>query len=346
MAPWVCTEMVSSSDSLWARVEELIDLAPSEAALRAHGVHLIAAAVRRARARTISAGLRGDERRAAAMAMAAPLLLRRARAAYAGPLMLMKGPEIAARYPDPGVRYFRDLDLLAGDAHAAQRALTAAGFVEVGAPADYEDAQHLCPLAWPGLPLVLEVHREPSRPRWLAPVPVAAILDLAVPSATGVEGLLAPTPAAHALLLAAHAWSHKPLGRLVDLIDLAVAMPAGDRSRAGDLAQDWGWSGTWRVALGACDALIAGEHRSLSLSTWARHLEHVRDRSVLEDHVARIAAPVSTLPPRRVPAALRATLVRSMGRRGDERWEDKLKRSRLAVAHAFMDRSEHERTLP
>ncbi len=38
------------------------------------------------------------------ISMAAPLLLRRARAAYDGELMLMKGPEVAARYPHPSDR--------------------------------------------------------------------------------------------------------------------------------------------------------------------------------------------------------------------------------------------------
>jgi hypothetical protein len=338
--------MLSEADPVWDRVEALIDLAPSPAALRAHGMHLLAAGIWRSRGHTISEELRAEERRAAAMAMAASLLLTRARAAYTGRLMLMKGPEIAIRYPDPAARYFRDLDLLADDAEAAQRALTAAGFVEVGAPADYVGAQHLCPLAWPGLPLVVEVHREPNRPQWLSAPTAAEIFELATASATGVEGLLAPIPAAHALLLAAHAWAHKPLGRLVDLVDLAVALPAGDRALAGELARDWGWDGIWQVAHGAADAVIAGEHRPLSLSTWARHLERVRDRSVLEDHLARIAAPAWTVPLRRVPAAVGATLGGTVRRRGDERWRDKLTRSRLAVAHAFMDRSEHERTLP
>ncbi|HWF72782.1 MAG TPA: nucleotidyltransferase family protein [Solirubrobacteraceae bacterium] len=338
--------MLRDCGEVWARVEELIDAAPSTEALRAHGVHLLAAAVWRSRGRTVPDEVRADERRAAAMAMAAPLLLRRARAAYPGPLLLMKGPEAAARYPDPGTRYFRDLDLLAGDAPAAQRALTAAGFVEVGSPAEYADRQHLCPLAWPGLPLVVELHRVPNRPAWLAPPPAEEILRLAVPSATGVDGLLAPAPAAHALLLAAHGWAHKPLGRLVDLIDLAAVLGPGDRALAAELARAWGWEGIWRVALGAADALIGARDRSRSLSIWARHLEGVRDRSVLEDHLARVAAPACTVSLRRLPSALGANLSRTVGRRGHERWADKLRRSRLAVAHAFMDRSEHERTLP
>ena len=47
-------------------------------------------------------------------------------------LILMKGPEAAARYPDPALRPFCDLDFLVDDPAAAHRALMAAGFVEVG----------------------------------------------------------------------------------------------------------------------------------------------------------------------------------------------------------------------
>ena len=66
-------------------------------------------------------------------------------------------------------------------------------------------------------------------------------LSLAVPSATGINGLLAPSPAAHALLLAAHAWAHHPLGRIGDLIDVAAVLPADERPAAAALAQRWEW---------------------------------------------------------------------------------------------------------
>ena len=39
-----------------------------------------------------------------------PMLLRRARSAYDGRLMLMKGPEAAVHHPHPSDRVFRDLD--------------------------------------------------------------------------------------------------------------------------------------------------------------------------------------------------------------------------------------------
>ena len=57
--------------------------------------------------------------------------------------MLMKGLEVAVRYPDPGSRYFQDLDLLADEPEAAQQALLGAGFVELQTGRDYSADQHL-----------------------------------------------------------------------------------------------------------------------------------------------------------------------------------------------------------
>ncbi len=351
MGRWDCTDAMAAATGIWNRVDELVGRAPSVEALRAHGVHLLAARAWRSKGRPIPRTVREDERRAAMLAMAAPPLLERVRAAYGGRLALMKGPEVAARYPDPGVRRFRDLDLLADEPDAAQRALLAAGFVRLGSEAEYNGLQHLCPLAWPGLPLIVEVHREPNRPPWLRAPPGRELLNTALPSATGVEGLLAPAPAAHALLLAGHAWAHHPLGRLIDLIDVAATLSRGERGErgerrlAGELATDWGWDGLWRATLAVVDRLFAGERRPLSLTVWARHLEPVRGRSVLENHFARLAAAACALPPRSAPIAVGATVVRTATRRGDERWRDKLHRCRLAIGHAFMDKSEHERTL-
>ena len=115
----------------WRRIEEIVNGGASADELRIHRLHLIAARVWAAQGRTIPAALQVEQRLAAARAMAAPALLEKMRAAYSGPLMLHKGPELAARFPDPLERPFRDLDLIAEDPAAAQDALLAAGFVEV-----------------------------------------------------------------------------------------------------------------------------------------------------------------------------------------------------------------------
>jgi putative nucleotidyltransferase-like protein len=337
-------ESIAESE-LWTRVEKLVDGAPSLGSLRAHRLELAAARIQRARGVSIAPELRREQHQAAFLAMSAPMLLERARSAYDGELLLLKGPEVAARYAEPSDRFFRDLDLLAEDAPAAQRALIAAGFVEYGDPAAYEREQHLCPLVWPGIPLVVEVHRHANAPSWLPRLHPREILGTAVPSATGVRGLLAPSPAVHALLLVAHSWAHHPLARLRDLVDLAVVLVGEDRCRVREIAREWGWEGIWRVSEQAIDDVFAPRH-SHPPSFMARHLPSVRERSVLENHLSRLAAPVCALPAGRVPRAFAGVLADAARRHRDEPWRDKLNRARLSLAHAFMSTSSHEQTLP
>lgn len=328
---------------MWGRIAELVDRAPSLDALRAHRLQLLAASLWREQGRLVPDELAREVRSDAAMTMAAPMVLKRARAAYGGRLMLMKGPEVAARYPTPGSRRFQDLDLLADDPERAQRALIDAGFIEIQTGHDYTDDQHLCPLGWPGLPLAVELHRRPSCKAYLTPPPRDEVLAMTVPSATGIDGLLAPRPAAHALLLVAHAWTHLPLGRVGDLIDLAVTLPDGDRDEADALARRWGWERMWHTTLAVADALLTDEPAPAALRTWARHLAEVRELSVVENHIVKLTAPTFALPlgraPRGVGLALRDTVRPSV----DESWPQKLHRSVLAARHAFRSKSRHER---
>jgi hypothetical protein len=331
--------------TIWARVEELVDSAPTVQSLVAHRLHLVAARVWRSRGMVVPEVLAAEERRAIMIRMAARPLLERARAAYGGKLMLMKGAEVAAHYHHPSDRFFCDLDLLADDAPAAQRALIQAGFIQCGDPATYEEAQHLCPLVWPGVPLFIELHRRPNSPAWLPRRTAEDIFSLSAPSATGVDGLLAPDPAAHAMLLVAHSWAESPLGRLTDLIDVAAMLEGDGGRQADDLAGRWGWEGMWRVARRAGEAVLSDGDWPPSLNLWARHLIRARDRTVLENHLARIAAPASALPVSVAPIALASAIKLTAVPGNDEVWSRKLRRSGLAVAHAFMPRSRHNDSL-
>ena len=247
-----------------------------------------------------------DEWRAALATLAVPALLQRARAAYDGQLMVMKGPEVALRYPDPVLRAYRDIDLLADDAEAAERALLAAGFQAMGSAEVDDVGYHVCPLVWPGLPLCIELHRWPHWVEGLKPPPVRELFDAAEPSRLGVAGILAPAPHHHALLLAGHAWVHEPLRRLVELIDVAAVTDGTDREAVRTLARRWGCERVWHTTELAVDSLLYGAAPPLALRTWARHLHGARERTVLESRVQRLAGPAWGLPMREVPRAVLA----------------------------------------
>src|SRR3954454_25332597 len=122
---------------MWDRVDQLLAKAPHEQALRLHRVELLEARRRRAAGADVGA-LAGDVAIAAVRDLGALPLLARVRAAWDGPLVLHKGPELALDYPAPRLRRFWDLDLLTSNASAAQAALLAAGFREV----EKEDSGH------------------------------------------------------------------------------------------------------------------------------------------------------------------------------------------------------------
>jgi hypothetical protein len=279
------------------------------------------------------------------MALAVEPVLDRIRRAYHGTVMVMKGPEAAARHLHPGTRWFRDLDLLVDDPFAAQRALVEAGFVKGPREQDYAEAQHLVPLVYPGLPLVVELHRRPNVPCLIPSPPVQEILGMAVPSMTGVPGVVAPAAPVHALLLAAHSWTDRPVARLVDLVDVVAVLGEGNRDEAARLAHEWGWESLWHTTLGLADAVLAGEGQPLALRTWARHFDCARERTVLEEHVARVTAPAWTVPRAQAPRAVTAAVARTAARRPGERWPDKFRRSGLALRHALTAQSAHAKAV-
>lgn len=337
------THAQPNHDDLWAAASRLIDRAPSLDALRAHRLQFLALGLWLEQARPVPESLLDEARSAAVMTVAAPALLKRARDAYDGRLMLMKGAEVAAAYPDPSMRYFRDLDLVAEDAPAAQHALIKAGFAQVQSSHDFSADDHLCPLVWPGLPLLVEVHRQPSSPTYLATPSAEEVLSLAVSSATGVDGLLAPSPAAHAVLLVAHSWTHLPLGRVSDLLDVLAVLPDSERADADALAHQWGWEHMWRSTTAAADALFNGGRPTAPLRTWARHLIEVREPSVLASHLSQLLAPVVALEPARAAHGINWAVRELLGPGPDERWRTKLHRTTRALSNPLQRKSQHDR---
>ncbi|HUK95972.1 MAG TPA: nucleotidyltransferase family protein [Gaiellaceae bacterium] len=328
---------------LWAAVDRLVARAPQLSDLLNHRLELFAARQLRAAGEPVPPELLARERHAAVTFLAVPALLERVRAAYDGPLLLWKGPEAAARYPDPALRAFGDVDLLTPDAAAAQNDLLRAGFREVGDPALYRGIHHLRPLQWPGLPLAVELH---SRPKWLDPlVPPSSssVFSGAGRALVAVDGFSAPSPARHAVLLAVHSWAHEPLRILRDLVDVAALSAEASEDEAADVAREWGVERLWATTVSTRDCLFAGDRRPLALRVWAQNLERVRERTVLENHVQRWLSDLWALPVglalRRMPTTLAGELSTARG----EGWAHKLSRSRLAVRNATRRRSEHER---
>jgi hypothetical protein len=255
--------------------------------------------------------------------------------------VLLKGAEVSLDYPAPRLRRFCDLDLLTDDAPRAQAALLAAGFREVRQEESRGVLHHVCPLQWPGLPLSVELH---SAPNWVDGVPApatSALMATAVPGRLGVAGVSALAPAEHTLVLAAHAWSHDQLGRLGNLIDVAVTLSRADEADVAALARRWGCSRLWRTTRAAIGSLLEGTHRSQAVSWWARHLRGVRERTVLEWHIKSALAPVWGLPHRRIPAALHAELRATFAPAETESWPAKLRRAQLALTNAGTAQSDH-----
>jgi len=252
-------------------------------------------------------------------------VLDRVRAALEGPIVLFKGPEVAARYPDPVLRPFGDLDLLVPDPTAAQARLLQTGFTIVGSR---RAGHHLAPVALPNSPLWVELHRSVPWPRALHPPPTEDLIASAIPAAVGCDGILAPPSHVHALLLAAHSWHHTPLRRLLDLVDVAVLAEEGDRSEMASLVETWGLSRVWNTTNQALDALFDTE----SGASWplglygARHLPAVRERTVAECHFARWQGALTATTRSAALHALTTTFLRDVRPAPDEAWLARMSR--------------------
>jgi Uncharacterised nucleotidyltransferase len=277
--------------------------------------------------------------------LAAPVLLERVRAACDGPLLLFKGPEVAARYPEPELRQFKDLDLLVPDAEAVQKALIAAGFEPIGDPSLYVGIHHLRPLALRGMPLAIEVHSQPKWPANLRPPSTEELFASAKPAALGVSGMLAPSPAHHALLLAGHSWAHEPLRRLRDLVDIAAMIQSLDHFELCRLSRTWKVERLWATTVAAVGALFYEGRSPLALRLWARNLLKARERTVLENHLERVLSNFWILPPSDALGELFSILAQEVRPAPGEAWADKRSRSGRALRNALRRRSEHEAAL-
>lgn len=332
-------------DELWNGVDRLIDRAPNLDALTAHRLHLLAADRWARMGRPVPETLLEDLRGAGFLTLVVPVLLRRIRDACDGQLVLIKGPEAAAYYPDPALRPFRDLDLLVPDAAAVQRALLSAGFELTGDEELYRDIHHLRPVVWPQMPFVIEVH---ERPKWvdgLSAPTVDELLGAAVPGATGVEGIQTLSPAHHSLVLAAHAWAHVPLRRLLDIVDVAAVSKGVDDDELRKTARAWGLTKLWRTTDAAVQSLLYRGPMPVCTRTWARNLPLVRERSVLESHLERIFASFWALGVRGAIRQMAYATGQHFRTEPGESWRVKIGRSLRALRSPLSSVTAHEQAM-
>jgi putative nucleotidyltransferase-like protein len=323
---------LDDGQGLWRAVDELVDRARSTDGLIAHRLHLLAGARLRRRGRAVPVEIVREEELAAVASLAAASVLADVRAAASGPLLLMKGVELAARYPEPILRPLRDVDLLVPDAARTEAELLRAGFEPLGDRPPWANPHHRPPLVRPGLPIVVEVH---ERPKWPGRgPPVEALLARAVAS-RAAAGVLTLPPERHAVLVAAHSWAHRPLRRLLDLLDVAALVLEADRRTASEIASRWGVPRIWETTLAVADALFSGGRAPWPLRVWARDLPAVRRRTVLEQHLEHVAAPFASLPTGAAARASLHELARDLRPAPGETWRDKAQRSGRALRNAL-----------
>jgi hypothetical protein len=334
-----------SASGYWAAVLRIVMARLHDApALIEHGLGSLAGDVLEESGGSVPLGLLARQRLARIADLTAPFLLSRIRDACDGPILVLKGPEVAARYPGHA-RAYGDLDLLVPDARGTQRALLAAGFAEVEDPdGRWVGIQHLNPLMLPGSSLVVEVHATPKWPAGQRPPGFAELYEGAVPSATGVAGVAAPAPAQHALLLAAHAWAHQPLGRARDLVDVGALRLEADETELARLARGWALFPLWRTVSRSVDAFLT-RRRTWPFRLWASHVIELRGQTVLESHLERLLAPLWGMPPGRAARGIVPSLIAELRPAFDEGWSEKLRRTAVAVRRPFVPVGKHRRLL-
>ena len=272
-------------------------------------------------------------------ALAVPSDLTWIRSLLEGPIVLLKGPEVAARYPDPLLRPFGDLDLLVPRADEAQRRLLAAGWSEVKEVAG-PSPQHHRALFYSGSLLRLEIHERPAWPNWTT-ARTDDLFAVAVPSALGVDGILTVPPAQHAVLLAAHSWHHEPFRRVIDLVDIAAMAENLDPVMVQELADQWGLGRVWCATTRAIGAF----HGEGPPQPWlermvGRHLGTVRERTKIERRLARWSAgfwaPTPSLAARSIAGTIFGDALPVMG----ESWDSKVARTVRILRRSFRPASD------
>lgn len=326
--------------NLWSRVDELLDRSNDPAGLEAHGLDLLAAQRWRAVGRSIPDGFLIHERVAVMATLAVPSVLRRIRDVLDGPILLLKGPEVAARYPDAALRPFCDLDLVVRDPDEAQSRLIAAGWEEMPVTAPH----HRPTLEHPGTLLAVEIHARPNWPRWTT-ANVDDLFSARIPSRIEVDGIDTLPSSYHAVLLAAHSWQHEPFRRFLDLLDVAVMSDEVDEELLDQIAERWGLGHVWRATNRAIYALYRGTPpASLVDRIITSHCRQLRERNVIESRLASWIAGCWAPTPLAIAGALSSTFYDDLRPYPGESWSRKIRRTGVVARHALRPNSQCPRS--
>jgi Uncharacterised nucleotidyltransferase len=306
--------MVDAVAAVWVMIDRLIDEGRTDTWLGDQRLLPLAAERRYHRDMAVSPAQRRAARGVAADQAVAEHLLSEVRAAVRGAVLVLKGPELAACYPRPGLRPFADVDVLVPDVDAAAVELQHAGFdwrTELGSHAGHH---HLAPFRWGPLPMPLEVHLRPAWVPWCPSPPWSELAASSEESRTGVGGLQRPDDAHHAVLVAVHAWRSRPYGRLLDLADVWLLAHQAGPERAADVAQRWGVARLWGATWAAAEALVAGtRRRSKAVRVLGRHLSG-RRAAPPPSRVRYAGGLLVTAPGRAVPGLARRAPRAAAGR--------------------------------
>lgn len=222
--------MTPEFETLVARVADLGD-----GVVMAHGVGPVVAARHFDRGHVRSPAIERSAWSAAFAEMSALLMLDRIAPHVVEPVLVLKGPEVAACYPTRGQRQFADVDLLAADADALHHRLVDAGFQQPGVDAAPRH-HHLPALVSPGLDAVVEIHAAVGTYRWMRPPSASELVERSAPSRCH-PAFRRPDDADHAVLLQAHAVSTRATLDLRDALDVAAV--ASDWDAVERAARAW-----------------------------------------------------------------------------------------------------------
>jgi hypothetical protein len=247
-------------------------------------------------------GPQAEQVDSAVQQMMAEVALKQIREAFDGRLVLYKGLELANRYEDPSERSSGDIDVITDDPDGLFETLGSLGYqhvtlslveqetAESSGPSAYSTYHHLWPLERPGWPVVIEVHRSPGWLPGMTPPTTAALLETAVPTCLGLDGIEALDPAAHGVCVAVHSWRDRPFARRRDLTDIDLLLDTPETaSRADHLAADWGVARIWAWYRNAIAAAQGSQRAVPAVRLLGGDRFETRTSSKLADYLVRYA---------------------------------------------------------